>query len=149
MKLLKWLREIGVAPPEINGSICGQVGPRSIAIAPEWHSQWLPDECGLHETRRHVGRSAEGFHAGIEVCYRLGMGRIEWDKAQSSPELARAHATQLENTRRERIPGCIGERAKPVASGCCLDCKSDAGIEMALLELHEIVAQIESDPAQN
>jgi hypothetical protein len=151
MNVLKWLNNIGpwIATPRPAALVPRHLSARGNAIEPEWHSQWLPDQCGLHETRRHVGRSVEGYHAGVEVCYRAGMGRIEWDNAQPSPETARAQSTQLESARRERIPRCIGERTKSMGAGCRLYSKADAGVEIALLELHEIVAKIESDPGQN
>jgi hypothetical protein len=146
MKIKEWIRGIGgIVAPLPNASVFRHSTPHGNAIDPEWHSQWLPDECGMHETRCHVGRSKEGFHAGIEVCRREGMGRIEWHEAQPSPEKAQAESTQLQNACREKIPCCIGG----TPSGCCLYSTADAGVAMALLELHEIVAKIENDPARN
>jgi hypothetical protein len=73
------------------------------AIDPEWRSGWSTDESGLAETRRHVGRSVEGFHAGVEDAFRVGAGRIAWGEAQPTPEKAREAAGELERERREAI----------------------------------------------
>jgi hypothetical protein len=147
MNVLKWLNNIGpwIATPRPATPAPRHLSAQGNAIEPEWHSQWMADACGFHETRCHVGRSSAGYHAGIEVCRREGMGRIEWHEARPSPEMARAESGELQNACREKIPCCIGERR----SGCCLYSKADAGVEMALLGLHEIVAKIENDPAQN
>jgi hypothetical protein len=149
MNLLKWLIEKEALPQTANGprSVCLNAGGNG--IVPEWHSQWRPGDCGIHETRRHVGRSAEGFHPGIEACHRAGMGRIEWGEAQPTPEVARAHSVQMENARRERIPICVHVPSTAMGRGCCLYSRVDAGVEIALLELRVIVAMIENDPAHN
>lgn len=73
-------------------------------IEPEWHSSWSPlDESDHYETRRHVGKSVEGFHAGIEVVYREGIGNIAWGEAYPTPEKAREAAGELERRREEEI----------------------------------------------
>jgi hypothetical protein len=149
MKLLKWLLEKDVSPQTANGARTVHSSAAQNAIAPEWHSQWRPDDCGIHETRRHVGRSADGFHPGIEVCYRAGLGHIEWGEAHLTPETARTHSVQMENARRERIPICIHGPSTAMGRGCCLYSRVDSGVEIALLELREIVAMIENDPAHN
>src|ERR1700733_3665909 len=101
MKLLKWLIGKSISPQANDGVSSVVLRAERSEIDPEWHSQWRPDDCGIHETRRHVGSSAEGFHPGIEVCYRAGAGRIEWGQAQPTPETARALSAQIENDRRE------------------------------------------------
>jgi hypothetical protein len=146
MNISKW--------KHINGAHGLTLAPRQLsaggkAIAREWCSPWQPDESGLHETRRHVGRSLEGFHPGIEVCYRAGMGRIEWGEAQSTAETAYAMSAELENNRRDEVRACIDGRIRPMESGRCVYTHLSTGVGDALLALHEIVARIESDPSEN
>ena len=75
------------------------------AIAPEWHSSWSPDDTGVNETRRHVGQSAEGFHAGIETVCRIGLGRIDWSDAWPTAERAMQAAWKRESAERDLVDG--------------------------------------------
>jgi hypothetical protein len=85
------------------------------AINPEWRSGWSPDDRGSYETRRYVGQSAEGFHAGVEVACRV-YDPIVWGEAYATPEKARDASREMERTRWEEIdsrPDCCAA----VASG--------------------------------
>ena len=75
------------------------------AIDPEWRSGWCSDDSGFYETRQHVGRSAEGFHAGVEISYRV-YHRIVWGEAHATPEKAREAAREMESRRTEEIEDC-------------------------------------------
>jgi len=104
MNILKWLEEIG----GIAVTVTMRTPPppcftaRGNAIEPEWHSQWSPDERGIYETRRVVGQSAEGFHAGVEISYRV-YERIVWGDAHPTPEKARIASAEMERARREEF----------------------------------------------
>jgi hypothetical protein len=75
------------------------------AINPEWRSGWSPDDQGSYETRRYVGQSAEGFHAGVEVAYRV-YDPIVWGEAYATPEKARDASREMERRCWEEIDRC-------------------------------------------
>lgn len=107
MSIFKWMREIGirVTAPRDNAPAPRHFSPPGNAIDPEWHSGWSPDDSGLYETRQHVGQSAEGFHAGIEISHRV-CDRIVWGEAHPTPEKAREAAGEMECRRREERENC-------------------------------------------
>jgi hypothetical protein len=70
------------------------------AINPKWRSGWSRDESGIYETRRCVGQSTEGFHAGVEISYRIH-DAVVWSEAHATPEKARQAAGEMERRRRE------------------------------------------------
>jgi len=51
-------------------------------------SEWYSDHTGLYEFRHHVGRSAEGYHGGLEISYRGGEGPFSWSNARKTHEAA-------------------------------------------------------------
>jgi hypothetical protein len=104
MNILKWIRKSRNRTTERAGARATGTAPGD-AIEPEWRSRWLPDDSGLVETRRHVGQSAEGFHAGIEVARRV-CDRIVWSEAYKTPEKARDAAGEMERRRRQEIEKC-------------------------------------------
>jgi hypothetical protein len=104
MNILKWIRKSGNRTTERAGMHAFGTNPGG-AIEPEWRSRWLPDDSGLFETRRHVGQSAEGFHAGIEVARRV-CDCIVWSEAYPTPEKARDAAGEMERRRRQEIEKC-------------------------------------------
>jgi len=151
MNILKWIRKpkTSATEPCVSGPSHPDVIGKENAIEPEWRGQWLPDISGFHETRRHVGISVNGYHAGIEVCYRAGMGRIDWSEALSTPETAYAVSAEMERKRRAEIPGWNNGRTQAMTSGRFLYAHINVEVENAFLELHELVAAIESDPARH
>jgi hypothetical protein len=104
MGILNWIRKNG---NRVVAQRADAPDPRHFtalgnAIDPEWRGWWSPDATGSYETRRHVGQSAEGFHAGVEVCLRV-YDRIVWSVAHATPEKAREAAGEMESRRREEI----------------------------------------------
>jgi len=87
----------------------GESDAQNGAIVPQWRSGWNSTGTGKHETRRHVGESARGFHPGVEAARRITIGQIAWGEAYATPEKARAAATQLERIQREAIEECEGD----------------------------------------
>jgi hypothetical protein len=81
--------------------------PAGKTIEQEWRSTWRPVAASALEIRRHVGQSAEGFHAGVEVGRREAVGPIAWGDAQPTPEMARLIAGEMESVRREEIENDI------------------------------------------
>jgi hypothetical protein len=150
MNILKWIRKPKTCAtvPSANKPSQPDGGGKGNAIEPDWRGQWLADASGFHETRRHVGISANGYHAGIEICYRAGMGRLEWSEALDTPETAYALSAVLERKRRSEIPSWNNGRTQAMSSGRFLYTHLNAEVENAFLELHEIVANIENDPAR-
>ena len=121
MKLLKWLTRhfINAATPRADVRVREDFTSFGNAIDPEWHSGWSPGDSGAFETRRHVGQSAEGFHAGVEVSRRI-CDRVVWGEAHATPEKAREAARELECKRWEEIERCPeigrapgGRRSRP------------------------------------
>src|SRR5580692_3923057 len=99
MNILNWIRKSGIRgkAQRADAHAPGYFSALGNAIEPEWGSGWSPDDSGRYETRRHVGQSAEGFHAGVEISYRV-RGRIVWSEAYSTPERAREAAAEMECT---------------------------------------------------
>jgi len=99
MNIFNWIRKSGIRTKaqRVNTDAARHFSAHGNAIEPEWRSGWSPDDSGLYETRRHVGQSAEGFHAGVEISYRV-RGRIVWSEAHSTPERAREAAAEMECT---------------------------------------------------
>ena len=104
MNILKWICKSGNWTTRRARAHAVGTNPGS-AIEPEWRSRWLPGDSGLFETRRHVGQSAEGFHAGIEVSQRV-CDRIVWSDAYPTPEKAREAVGEMERRRRQEIEKC-------------------------------------------
>lgn len=104
MNLLKWIHKNGnrTTAAHADAAKTQDCSPHGNGIEREWRSAWSPDDSGFRETRRHVGQSAEGFHAGIEVSRRVSE-RITWSEAFATPEQARKGATEMERRRREEI----------------------------------------------
>jgi hypothetical protein len=105
VNILKWIHKNGnrkTPPAVVSARHFTALGN---AIDPEWRSGWSPDESGRYEMRRHVGQSAEGFHAGVEVSCRI-YSRIVWGEAYPTPERALEGADEMESRRREEIEGC-------------------------------------------
>ena len=113
MRLFSWItnRGNGVATRrDCDAQRLRHFSAEQSTIEPEWHSSWSPlDESDHYETRQHVGKSVEGFHGGVEMLYREGMGRIAWGEAHPTPEKAREAAGELEADRREEIEACSPE----------------------------------------
>ena len=151
MNILKWIRKSKTSKmvPYPDEPSHPDAGGRGNTIEPEWRGQWLADVSGFHETRRHVGISMNGYHAGIEVCYRAGMGRIDWSESLSTPESAYAVSAELERKRRAEIPSWNNGRTQAMTSGRFLYTHINVEVENAFMELHELVAAIESDPARH
>jgi hypothetical protein len=107
VNILKWIRKhrIHATAQPAGAHAVGHFTAPGSAIEPEWRSRWLPDDSGFFETRRHVGQSAEGFHAGIEVAQRV-CDRIVWSDAYPTPEKAREGASEMERRRRQEIEKC-------------------------------------------
>ena len=105
MSILKWLREIGscITAARDSAPAVLHFSPLGNAIDPEWRSGWSPDDSDFYETRRLVGHSAEGFHAGVEMSHRV-CDRIVWGEAHATPEKARDAAGEMEKGNR-RLPG--------------------------------------------
>jgi hypothetical protein len=149
MNLLKLLLDNGVAAAKGNGCAPKYVNGQGLVIEPEWHSQWRPFHCGVHEARRHVGCSTEGFHAGVEICYRVGMGWIDWGKAFPTPELACQESERVESSRDDAIhvgvEGCVGL----ITGGDCIPTRRSGVLENAILRLHDAVLRMECAPLQD
>lgn len=107
MNILKWIRKhrIHATAQPAGAHAAGHFTAPGDAISPEWRSRWLPDDSGSFETRRHVGQSAEGFHAGVEVSQRV-CDRIVWSQPYATPEKAREAASEMERRRRQEIEKC-------------------------------------------
>lgn len=97
MRIFNWIREIGNGPVAERRDASGpqHFTAAGHAVIPEWRSRWTPNETGLYETRKHVGQSAEGFHAGVEIAYRMS-DPIAGGEPYATPERARQAAIEME-----------------------------------------------------
>lgn len=104
MNIWSWIKRNGVRTvnPRTSAPVPEHFTAQGNAIDPEWRSGWSPDDGGSFETRRHVGQSAEGFHAGVELSRRMS-GGIVWSEAYPTPERARDAAREMESARRCEI----------------------------------------------
>jgi hypothetical protein len=103
MNIWSWIHRNGrTMNRRASGSVPEHFTAQGNAIDPEWRSGWSPDDDGVYETRRHVGQSAEGFHAGVELSRRISDG-IVWSEAYPTPEKARGAAREMESTRWREI----------------------------------------------
>jgi hypothetical protein len=148
MKLLKRLIKKDVSGETANGNRTVDSSTGQNAVAAEWHSPWRPFHCGVHESRRHVGCSSEGFHAGVEVCYRAGMGWIDWGKALPTPEIALAESARLENTRHEAVNGACNRSADLTPQEYAVATCRNAVWENAILRVYEAVLRMKCAPVQ-
>jgi hypothetical protein len=148
MNLLKSFRNIGGASAQGGACASRQISGHALVVVPEWRSPWRPFHCSVHESRRHVGCSGEGFHAGIEICYRLGMGWIDWGEAFPTPEIALAESARLENRRREAVHSACDGSMGVMPQGGILSIRRNPILENAILRVHDAVLRIECAPVQ-
>ncbi len=59
--------------------------------------EWQSDLDGVSETRWLVGKSPEGFHAGLEVSHQGGDCEPRWSPAYGTSEKAQREAIELDN----------------------------------------------------
>ena len=78
--------------------------PIDIARSEEWRS----DSVGMHETRLHIGKSAEGFHGGFQAVPTGGDGEIQWSNARKTEERASLAAQSMsQRWERENAPASL------------------------------------------
>lgn len=63
------------------------MGHEEIKIVHLGKKKWVSDD-GNHKTRALIGRSIDGWHAGLEVSVRGGAPEINWSEALNSRKVA-------------------------------------------------------------
>lgn len=65
---------------------------RGNQIRSEYVSYWRKEDVSAaHKTRRHIGRSSEGLHGGLEITYKEGTSVLKWSNPRADiPSAQRA-----------------------------------------------------------
>jgi hypothetical protein len=103
--VLDWIRErssltlegrgISLEPPAPNSK--QRYSKRGNPIAAKFSSYWRKNEpLAPYKTRRHIGRSIEGFHAGLEISFKEGTSVLKWSNARRDVPSAEKAAHGME-----------------------------------------------------
>lgn len=85
----RYLRDMRRTPePEDLPSEPRHVTRKGNGITLQSESKWQSDATGLKEFKHHVGRSAEGYHGGVEVSHQGGEAGFFWSNARRTPQAA-------------------------------------------------------------
>jgi hypothetical protein len=98
MGLLDWVKRRGRTQepePEYESPAPFGSTKRGNPINPVRSDEWRSDPVGVHETRLHIGKSAEGFHGGFQVVPAGGDGEIQWSNARKTEERASLAAQSM------------------------------------------------------
>jgi len=74
-------------------------------ISPISQGDWVSDGVGVYELRLHVGRSNEGYHAGLEISKQGGEGSWAWSAGHPTEQAAESAAIGMQDGwTREMMP---------------------------------------------
>jgi cation diffusion facilitator CzcD-associated flavoprotein CzcO len=83
MGFIDWVKEA-----RAEAAASPHLSQRGNPITSQWRGSWLPDADRQFEYRRHVGKSAEGFHGGLEMVYQGSERAFQWSNARQTVDAA-------------------------------------------------------------